>query len=139
MNEYKEILDSLKEMNAANTPASIDEDYEIFEGQKFKRAKATYKLQVEIDKIRIQSSAIEQDVKELICKRHKWEPYTQEYNGKKIQRWGFESINDNYSEIEVIEKILQLITDMPDNFNRDNIDMGEASRMINDFLLSCSV
>lgn len=139
-NNVSELTQALREIMEAEKPAPIDERYEIFgsgehKGKEFTRKKAVYGLQIEIDKVRLQSTSIDLEIKELIARRHGWGRYEVDDELK----YGKGYIGENFTEIEVLERILKLITEMPNTYKIKDLDTGEAERLINDFLLSCRV
>lgn len=119
-------------------PAPIDEEYALFADGKYKnktfqRKRAAYGLQIEVDKLRLQANFLDIDNKDVIARRHGWG----EYQEDGVQRFGKGYIDDVYSEIEIIKRLLKIVSNAPDNYNLDHLDTGEADRLIGDFLLSC--
>ena len=133
-----EVSDALKEIIDSYKPAPIDEDYILFgagkyDGKKYRRKKPVYGLQIEVDKIRLHSTGIDDEIKELIARRHGWGRYTE---GDEV-KFGKGFMSDKYNEITVLQKILEAVSDAPRDYDINDLDTGEAERLINDFLLSC--
>lgn len=136
-NSQNSINELVKQLLEDTKPAPIGEKYQLFargkhEGKKFTREKPVYGLQIEVDKVRLQSSTIDLEVKERIARRHGWGKY--EVDG--VLKYGKGFIGENLSEIDAVCRILELISDCPKDYNVKDMDTGEAERLINDFLLS---
>lgn len=135
MNELEQVLELIQ---GGQKPAPIDEEYYLFadgkyENKSFHRKKPAYGLQIKVDKLRLQANFLDIDNKDVIARRHGWGKYEEEG----IERYGKGYIDSNYSEIEIIKRLLKIVSDAPQDYNVDHLDTGEADRLIGDFLLSC--
>lgn len=135
----KELDNIIQLIRGGEKPAPIDEEYKLFakgkyENKKFKRKRPAYGLQIEVDKIRLQGNCYDLDTKDVIARRHGWGKYTDEND---VVKYGKGYIDDIYSEIEIIKRILKVVSDVPESYDVEHLDTGEADRLIGDFLLSC--
>lgn len=134
----KELDNIIQMIRGGEKPSPIDEEYKLFANGKYKnktykRKRAAYGLQIEVDKIRLQGNCYDLDTKDVIARRHGWG----KYDDDGVTKYGKGYIDDIYSEIEIIKRILKVVSDAPDDYNLDHLDTGEADRLIGDFLLSC--
>lgn len=137
MNELERLTELIQ---GGRKPAPIGEEYNLFADGKYKnksynRKRPAYGLQIEVDKIRLQGNCYDIDTKDVIARRHGWGKYKPE--GGENYKYGEGYIDDIYSEIEIIKRLLNVVSNAPDDFDEKHLDTGEADRLIGDFLLSC--
>jgi len=135
----EEITNLLKQYQEGNKPPEKDKKYYLFgsgqyENQGYQRVKPTYKKQIELDELRIKTEDFGEAIKEEICRRHKWGEYTE----KKQKRYGKDCIKNDLNEVDFIKKALELLAkDLPTDYDFNDVDTGEAERLVTDFLRDC--